>query len=135
MLKRMVNNIENLKKMDAEIKNGNSSLYNVQMSSITAFENHPILEDAVKECTEDAAMECTEQLKVKFQELSVFYESVRHAKKSSYLPGGHLLKSSLNSLFTASKIALNWIDCLARAMQEDFEEKIFMMAMMLSKSL
>ena len=67
MLKRMVNNIENLKKMDAEIKNGNSSLYNVQMSSIIAFENHPILEDAVKECTEDAAMECTEQLKVKFQ--------------------------------------------------------------------
>ena len=68
----MVKNIENLKKMDAQIKNGDSSLYNIQMSFIIAFENHPILEDAAKECTEDAGMECTEQLKVKFQEFSVF---------------------------------------------------------------
>ena len=48
--------------MDAQIKNGDSSHYNVPMPFIIAFGNHPILENAAKECTE--------QLKVKFQEFS-----------------------------------------------------------------
>lgn len=61
-LERIVNNVEKLKKMDAQIKNGDSSHYNVPMPFIIAFGNHPILENAAKECTE--------QLKVKFQEFS-----------------------------------------------------------------
>ena len=48
--------------MDAQIKNGDSSHYNVPMPFSIAFGNHPILENAAKECTE--------QLKVKFQEFS-----------------------------------------------------------------
>ena len=48
--------------MDAQIKNGHSSHYNVPMLFIIAFGNHPILENAGKECTE--------QLNVKFQKFS-----------------------------------------------------------------
>ena len=62
--KKIVNNVEKLRKKDAQINNGNSPLYKLEihMSVTTAFENYLVLEDAAKECTE--------QLEVKFQEFS-----------------------------------------------------------------
>ena len=83
----------------------------VQMPFNKAFGNHPILEDAAKECTE--------QLKVKFQEF------IKTCQKD-ILASRRAAVEKLLELLTNYKqecLKIQWTYCLAGAMQERFKKK------------
>ena len=85
------------------------------MAFTIAFENYLVLEDAAKECTE--------QLKVKFQEFS------KALQMDILVSRLGAVESSLNcSLTIRGKSALNWTNCLARAMQEVSRENMTMLS-------